>query len=155
MSRSVALFVRMRRQCSRGVSQYVSVSVKSSRTTFAASLSSIDSSSPATDSAFAPNAPRGFVVWIALSMAATWERLDLGGLGQRVAVEAYRAALVFGPGEHLGDQAHQAGGLVAGEHAHASQDLADALDAACKTLASWPAFSSDDTICLDLACLLA
>lgn len=53
LSRSMALFVRMRRQCSRGVSQYVSVSAKPSRTTFAASFSLIDSSLAATDSALA------------------------------------------------------------------------------------------------------
>ena len=45
LSRSMALFVRMHRQCSRGISQYASVSAKPSRTTFAASFSLIDSSS--------------------------------------------------------------------------------------------------------------
>ena len=31
------------------------------------------------------------------------------------------AALVFGPGEHLGDRSDHAGGLIAGEHAHAAK----------------------------------
>ena len=53
LSRSMALFVRTHRQCSRGISQYASVSAKPSRTTFAASFSLIDSSSAATDSALA------------------------------------------------------------------------------------------------------
>ena len=47
--------------------------------------------------------------------------LRFGDLGQRIAVEAHGAALVFGPGEHLGDRSDHAGGLVAGEHAHAAQ----------------------------------
>lgn len=80
MSRSIALFVRMRRQCSRGISQYVSVSKKPSRTTLAASFGFIDSSSAATDSALVAEASRDSIAWIALSMAATWERLDLGAL---------------------------------------------------------------------------
>ena len=47
--------------------------------------------------------------------------LRFGDLGQRVAVEVHGAALVFGPGEHLGDRADHAGGLVAGEHASTAQ----------------------------------
>ena len=47
--------------------------------------------------------------------------LGFGDLGQRVAVEAHGAALVSGIRERLGDRAHHAGGLVAGEHAHAAQ----------------------------------
>ena len=44
LSRLIALFVRMRRQCSRGIVQYARVSAKPSRTTFAASFSLIGSS---------------------------------------------------------------------------------------------------------------
>ena len=58
LSRSMALFVRMRRQGSRGVSHHVSVSAKPSRATFAASFSLIDSSSAATDPALADVASR-------------------------------------------------------------------------------------------------
>lgn len=47
-----------------------------------ASLSFINSKSPATDSALAADASRGSIAWIALSMAATWERLDLGTLAR-------------------------------------------------------------------------
>ncbi len=78
MSRSIAVFDRMRRQCSRGISQYASVSAHSPRTTLAASLSFIDSSSAATDSALAAEASRDSMAWMALSMVATWERFDLG-----------------------------------------------------------------------------
>ena len=45
----------------------------------------------------------------------------IGDLGQRIAVEMHRAALVSGTGERLGDRAYHAGCLVAGEHAHAAQ----------------------------------
>ena len=76
----MALFVRMRRQWSRGISQYVSVSAKPSRTTLAASFGFIDSSSVATDSALAVEVSRDSMAWMALSMAATRERLDLGTL---------------------------------------------------------------------------
>ena len=55
LSRSIALFVRMRRQCSRGIPQYASVSAYPSRTTLAASLSRIDSRSSATASAVGGN----------------------------------------------------------------------------------------------------
>ena len=79
-SRSMALFVRMRRQCSRGISHHVSVSAKPSRTTLAASFSLVGSSSAATDSALAAEASRDSMAWMALSMAATWERFDLGTL---------------------------------------------------------------------------
>ena len=72
----------MRRQCSRGIAQYVSVSAKPSRTTLAASFSFIDSSSAATDSALAAEASRDSMAWMALSMAATWERFDLGTLAR-------------------------------------------------------------------------
>ena len=61
-----------------GHPQYVSVSAKPSRTTLAASFSFIDSSSSATDSAFAAEVSRDSMAWIVLGMAATWERLDLG-----------------------------------------------------------------------------
>ena len=80
LSRSMALFVRMRRQCSRGISHHVGVSAKPSRTTLAASFSFIDSSSAATDSALAAEASRDSMAWMALSMAATWGRFDLGTL---------------------------------------------------------------------------
>lgn len=42
-----------------------------------ASLSFIDLSSVATDPALADAASRDSIAWIALSMAATWERFDL------------------------------------------------------------------------------
>ena len=45
-----------------------------------ASLSFIDSSSVATDPALADAASRDSIAWIALSMASTWERFDLGTL---------------------------------------------------------------------------
>ena len=76
LGRSIALFVRMRRQCSRGISQYVSVSARPLRIIFAASLSLIDSSSAATDSASAFAASRDSMARIALSTVAIWERLD-------------------------------------------------------------------------------
>lgn len=82
MSRSIALFMRMRCQCSWGISQHASVSTKPSRTTLAASLSFIDSSSAATDSAFAADASRDSIAWMALSMAAACERFDLGTLAR-------------------------------------------------------------------------
>ena len=47
--------------------------------------------------------------------------LRFRNLGEDVAVEVHGAALVFGPGEHLGDRADHAGRLIAGEHAHAAQ----------------------------------
>ena len=58
LSRSMALFVRMRRQGSRGVSHHVSVSAKPSRTTLAAAPSFIASSASATSAAFASDASR-------------------------------------------------------------------------------------------------
>lgn len=64
MSRSIALFVQMRRQCSRGISQYASVSAYPPRTTLAAEAS------------------RDSIAWMALSMAATCERFDLGTLAR-------------------------------------------------------------------------
>lgn len=82
MSRSIALFVRMRRQCSRGISQYASVSAYPPRTTLAASLSFMDSRSAATASALAAEASRDSIAWMALSMAATCERFDLGTLAR-------------------------------------------------------------------------
>lgn len=82
MSRSIALFVRMRRQCSRGISQYVSVSAKPSRTTLAASLSRIDSRSSATASALADAASQDSIAWIALSMAAACGLFDFGTLAR-------------------------------------------------------------------------
>ena len=82
LSRSMALFVRMRRQGSRGVSHHVSVSAKPSRATFAASFSLIGSSSAATDPALADAASRDSMEWMALSMAATCERFDLGTLAR-------------------------------------------------------------------------
>lgn len=42
-------------------------------------------------------------------------------LGQDVAIEVHRAALVGRSREHLGDGAGHGGGLVAGEHAHAGK----------------------------------
>ena len=76
--RSMALFVRMRRQCSRGISHHVSVSAKPSRTTLAASFSFIDSSSAATDSSFAADASRDSIARTVLSMAAACGLLDFG-----------------------------------------------------------------------------
>ena len=58
-------------------------------------------------------------------MAASWERLDLGDLGEDVAAEMHRAAPVSGLRERLGDRADRAGG-----DARAPRDLADVLDAA-------------------------
>ena len=78
----MALFVRMRRQGSRGVSHHVSVSAKPSRTTLAASFSFIGPSSAVTDSALAAEASRDSIAWMALSMAATCERFDLGTLAR-------------------------------------------------------------------------
>ena len=78
--RSIALLVRIRRQCSRGKAVYARVSGKSPRTTLAASPSRIRSSSSATASAFASAASRDSMAWIALSMAATAARLDFGTL---------------------------------------------------------------------------
>ena len=48
LSRSIALFVRMRRQCSRGIAQYARVSAYPPRTTLAVPFRLIDSSSSAT-----------------------------------------------------------------------------------------------------------
>ena len=70
-SRSMALLVRMRRQCSRGNLVYVRVSVKPSRTTLAASPSLMRSSSPATSRALASEASRDSMACMALSMAVT------------------------------------------------------------------------------------
>ena len=64
MSRSIALFVRMRRQCSRGISQYASVSAYPPRTTLAAEAS------------------RDSIAWIALSMAAACGLFDFGTLAR-------------------------------------------------------------------------
>lgn len=47
--------------------------------------------------------------------------LRFGDLGQRVAVEVHRAALVSGLREHLGDRADHAGGLVADDYEKAAQ----------------------------------
>ena len=47
--------------------------------------------------------------------------LRFGDLGQRVAVEVHRAALVSGIREHLGDRADHAGGFVADDHENAAQ----------------------------------
>ena len=62
--RSIALFARVHRQCSHGILQYASVSAHPSRTTLAA------------------DASRGSIAWMALSMAAAWERLGLGTLAR-------------------------------------------------------------------------
>ena len=76
--RSMALLVRMRRQCSRGKRVYVRVSAYPSRTTFAASFSLIESSSSATSRALASEASRDSMACMALSIAAALGLLDLG-----------------------------------------------------------------------------
>ena len=63
-----------------GHSQRISVSAKPTRPTLAVSFSLIDSSLAATDPALVDAASRDSMAWMALSMAATCERFDLGSL---------------------------------------------------------------------------
>lgn len=80
LSRSMALLVLILRQCSRGNLVYVSVSAQPSMTTLAASFIPDPSSPEATSIDLASAASRDSMAWMALSMAATFGRLDLGTL---------------------------------------------------------------------------
>ena len=65
-----------------GISQYAGVSAYPPRTTLAASLSRIDSRSPATTPASAAAASRDSIAWIALSLAAACGLVELGTLAR-------------------------------------------------------------------------
>ena len=80
LRRSMALLVRMRRQCSRGKRVQARVSAHPPRTTPAAPLGLDLPSSDATSRALASAASRDPMAWTALSMAATLGRFDLGTL---------------------------------------------------------------------------